>query len=146
MGTSGQITMSLEEYEAAKLLRITAENEAAALRAELVALRADALGRATKDAQQLITLVDDSLTVLKFAVANLPPEMIRGWPVAALRSVAAKIPSLPAFDTNDHDLCIELEAFARECDGMERRRMNAEPPAKINAGADDIDPSFNYRG
>jgi hypothetical protein len=123
------ITLTGDEYQELLNNTKTANNDAAALRAELVKVRTEALEQGVVSGKLLCELVRHSLTVTRFAVANLPPETIRGWPTEALRKVVMGIPALPDYSIDDRDLAGELRAFADECDrwALERAsRVKAE--------------------
>jgi len=124
-----QVTLTGEEY--AELLNNTkvAHDEAATLRAELAAVKANALEQGQVSGKLLCELVRHSLTITRFAVANLPPETIRSWPTEALRKVVMGIPALPDYSIDDRDLAGELRAFADECD-----RWTLERASRVKAG------------
>lgn len=64
----------------------------------------------------------DALDIVRFAVANLPPEMTPNWPFEALRKLCENVSDLPDADTNDHDMAIDLKSFVAECEKHELRR------------------------
>ena len=114
-----QITMSLEEYTALTDARRHAEIEAAVLREQA---KTAAIGDPKGQVAQLIAQARHMLTVCRFAVANLPPTEVRGWPTDALRTIARALPSMPDFDIDDGDLMGEWLAFADEADAAARAR------------------------
>jgi hypothetical protein len=128
---SATLTLTLADYDALKNARTTAENEAADLRRQLKEARtADPLGKLT----DLNKFTRDCMTVARFAVANLPPETIRGWPYEALQNLAHNIHVLPDFSTNDRDMALDLLAFARDAEELEKRRKaTAMVPTKFTA-------------
>ena len=117
-----QHTLTNEEYQDLLHRRQEAENEAARLREELKAARGDALALGNKLSGTLLITARASIEIVRFAVANLPPQTIKGWPTKALFTVADGLSALPEFDTEHRDLAIELKAFAREADALERER------------------------
>ena len=100
-----------------------ARREAAAAREEAVKSR---LADPTETVAKLTTFARECLTIVRFGVANLPPEMIRSWPYEALRRVCETIDVLPDCSTNDRDMAIDLLGFVRDCESHEIRRR-AEP-------------------
>jgi len=122
-----KIEMTLEEYNELVAKRVAAENELADVKKQLTDARATSLAIETggeSAAKRLDKLVRDAVTVVRFAVANLPPETTPGWPVNALQSVAANLDALPTFSIDDRDLHSELRAFAREAESHEVRRAS----------------------
>jgi hypothetical protein len=62
-----------------------------------------------------------AIEIVRFAVANLPPESTVRWPTTALRVVATRLPSMPDAGPDDDELMITLKRFADECDQFETR-------------------------
>lgn len=96
-----------------------AEQEAAALRQQLVD---EKLRDPSERVAEVTAFARDCLTVARFAVANLPPEMIKGWPYEELRRIGQNIGKLPDCSISDRDMGIDLVAFARECEAVENER------------------------
>ena len=117
-----QITMSLEEWNNELNARALVEGELAKLREELNAARRTSFESISLNADKLDAAVRASLVLTRFAVANLPPEVTPGWPVAALQEVIEALPVLPSFGLDDADLVIELRAMARDIAAHEARR------------------------
>lgn len=114
-----QLTLSLDEWNEQLRLRQEAEARVTKLEAELVeAKRADPAGRIW----ELERLAANAMPVLRFAVANLPPEAVRGWPWRALAAFASYMSWLPAFSDDDRDLANEWIAFAGEAERLEAMR------------------------
>ena len=116
-----EITMTLDEYEELKRARVRAENETAQLQNELIKAK-----RGGGDAERFAALEQltvAALAVVRFGVANLPPETTRRWPTRALRAVADQIHMLPDFGPDERDLQAELRSFADECDTLEAKRV-----------------------
>ena len=76
----------------------------------------------------LNALARAQLVIVRFAVANMPPEAIKGWPIEALEAVAAGLPALTDHTTDDVDLAITLRDFKRDCEhvALERAAKRAE--------------------
>ena len=126
------LQLSLEDYNAMQAAKTKAEQETAEVRKELEAAKfVDGDERVAK----VTAFAREALTVARFAVANLPPEMIRSWPYQALLRLAETIGDLPDCSINDRDMAIDLIAFARDCETHEIRRR-AEPRATRMTPAD----------
>lgn len=95
------------------------------------ALQAQRLEDPTGRVPALTSFARDCLTIARFAIANLPPEVIRGWPVDALRRMIHGLKDLPDYDVNDRDMAIDLLNFADECAEHEARRRALPPPVKL---------------
>jgi hypothetical protein len=125
MKHSGTITLSLEDFEDMKTKRVEAENEAARLTNALAeAQRSSGNPEMTR---ALSELVSQAIVVVRFAVAQLPPETTPNWPEKALEQIAALMPMRPGYGSDDQDLATELRAFARECRGYDLERRARQP-------------------
>lgn len=112
------ITIPLEEFDTIRNRVVELSKEATQLREELKkANLVDPTGRVPA----LIAAINGVLPIIRFAVGNLDPEIVRGWPHAALKSFAEAIQSLPAVEDGDN-LGAELKVFAREAAEWERYR------------------------
>jgi hypothetical protein len=122
-----QLTISLDEYNALVASKAQADQETAKVRKQLEIAKGvssdERVARVTKFARHC-------LEVARFAVANCPPEMIKGWPYQALRGMCDTIESLPDFSTNDRDMAIDLRGFAADCEEHELRRRGVEHPKR----------------
>jgi hypothetical protein len=114
MPSSATVTIPLDEWDEEKNRRVTAENEAAALRKQLVDLKLESGD--PKITKALTELSRKLLDGVRFAIAQMPPEATKGWPAESLREAVALLPMLPDYSTDDSDLAREIKAFAAECD------------------------------
>jgi hypothetical protein len=113
------LTLSMEDYNALLAAKQQANEETAEVRRQLEAAKfVDGDARVVS----VTKFARDCLTIARFAVANLPPEMIKSWPYEALRRVAETMETLPDFGISDRDMAIDLLAFARDCEAHELRR------------------------
>jgi len=127
---SATLTLSMHDYTKMQTDLAEARREAAAAREEVKRLAfADPTDRVTKVA----AFARDCLTLARFAVANCPPEMIRGWPYQELRRICETIDVLPDYSINDRDMAIDLLAFAKDCEEHEIRRRAEPRPTKLTA-------------
>ena len=128
------ITLSMEEYRDLEEKKIQAENSAADLQKQLLVAHATAI---EQHVPGLLALVDEALTVVRFAVGNMPPESTRNWPIVSLQRVADLMPHLPGFGAKEQEIAIDFNHFAAECERFERWRAqprlksptDSEPPA-----------------
>lgn len=123
------ITMTREEWDQELANRHRVEKEVANLRVTLEQHRLDTMniaGGGTVEALKLDELVRQAMFVVRFAVANLPPEMTPGWPVDSLKRVVDNLDALPTYSTDDADLRNELLAFVKEIEVEEARRRRAK--------------------
>ncbi len=120
------VTLSLEDYQALQHAKTQADNLTADTRKQLeVAKFVDADERVA----MVTAFARDCLTLARFAIANCPPEVVRGWPYETLRSIAQKMSVLPDCSYADEEMAIDMLAFAREVEQHEIRRRNAASAA-----------------
>ncbi len=113
------ITMTLDEWNQHLAAKARVEEELAKMRNELNAERSkDPTGRL----DALAAIGRSAVEIARFAVANLPPETVKGWPYSHLNRIAQAMKELPDFGIDDGDLRNELLAFAREAQRHEARR------------------------
>jgi hypothetical protein len=120
-----KIEMPFEEFEAVNNARKEAEQKVVELERQLLdgVLTADP----TQSLKATTELARAALDIVRFAVANNPPEMIKGWPHAKLVKCSQLIPMLNDRNPDDVDLARELGRFAAECERHELRRKNSPP-------------------
>lgn len=120
-----EITMSLQEYEEIKTQRDEARHEMSELRKKLH----DAEMRDPSErVPGLVRAVEAALPIIKFAVGNLAPETIRGWPYDELVAFAEELDRLPGADAAMREYALEFRNFAREAQSVEagRRERDAQ--------------------
>lgn len=122
------ITLGLDEWNQLNADKQSLANELAEMKQKLADANLEALSGSgdTTKGRQLDTLVRSAVDVVRFAVANLPPECTPGWPVVALLNVAENIEALPTYTDIDRDLRIELLAFAKTAEEHETRRYRSK--------------------
>lgn len=130
------LSLSLEDYNALLAAKSRAEQETAAVKQELeIAKGVNGDERVAK----MTTFARHCLTIARFAVANCPPEMIKGWPYKALRGLCETIDVLPDFSTSDRDMAIDLLGFATECEEHDlRRRLKHIEMPPVDKAAHDV--------
>jgi len=71
-----------------------------------------------------------AMEIVRFAVQNLPPQFVVGWPHDALATFARCLEMLPTTTDHDKELCQELLTFAGEASELakERRSRRGLPP------------------
>lgn len=111
------VTLTMEEYNELQSRMRAAEEDAAAARAALV-------NNKLADGERFIltTLIRDAMTVVRFAVANLPPEVTRGWPFLSLKRFSENLQHLADHKSDDVSLTAEWMGFVRDCEQHELRR------------------------
>lgn len=115
-----EITMSLPEYQELTSQRDDARREAAELRDQLrKAEMRDPEGRIPN----LVLGMEAALSVIKFAVGNLAPETVRGWPYPDLLTFVDALEKLPGVGTETKEYALEFRNFVREARQIERERQ-----------------------
>lgn len=80
----------------------------------------------------------EALKVVQFAVGNLAPETVSGWPHKALVAVADAVDKLPAIDQHIAEVPSEWRNFARTAANYEeyRRQRDANKVVTMATAAD----------
>lgn len=115
-----QITLDLSEWQALQGQISTLQNALATAKDETDKLRLAGPDGADKAA--LLKALRSALGIVQFAVANLDPETVRGWPFPALLHLAASLSDAPGLSAVERELAPIFEAFAKECGALERLR------------------------
>lgn len=83
----------------------------------------------------------DTIKVVQFAVANLDPATVSGWPHEALAKIADAIEKIPGVDPHVAELPPELRAFAGIAAGLEAfRKERDKNKVVVPATAADFGP------
>lgn len=117
--SSATLTLSLADYQALLAARTKAEQDLAAVELDLAAAK---LVDPTNTIAGLTAFARDCLTIARFGIANLPPEMIRSWPYETLLRITETVHVLPDCSANDRDMMLDIANFARDCEAHEIRR------------------------
>lgn len=122
------VTVALASYQALmdELDRLRAELQ---YRMPAAAPTDDATGRARE-------ALEHALGIVQFAVGNLDPRTVRGWPIADVTALSnhieAALPNYPHADV----LAITLREFAKEAAEVDRFRHDRQDAAKKLLGVD----------
>ena len=127
--SNSTVNLTLEDYTGLQEAKRQAENEAADLRKQLTEARLD-IGN-DGSTRALVAGTRKALDIVRFAVANLPPETVHNWPVATLVEVSHHIEKLPDATSDDVSFAIELRKFATECDLIARQRQAMRATQKV---------------
>jgi hypothetical protein len=74
--------------------------------------------------EALIKALDPARAIIQFAVANLNPESVRGWPYEALRGYADALDAVNAAqDPETTTFAMTLRDFARSAEEIDRFRV-----------------------
>ena len=124
------INLPLGEWQEAQNKLQKAEQDAEELRRNIRTLeREDPSGRVTR----LFQTLDDALTVARYAVGNLDPSTVRGWPFEALRALGERLQSLPGATAEHTHLGLEFVNFAREAEAVEKGRVMRDAREQVKA-------------
>jgi hypothetical protein len=116
----------------------TMQNRIYALEQELATAQiADTSGTA----KQLHDAFHEMIKVVQFAVGNLDPQTVAGWPHAALVAVADAIETIPGIDQHVREMPPELRHFAKIAEGYEQFRKERDAKrVVVAASAEDFGP------
>jgi hypothetical protein len=117
-----QITMSLDEWNQHLAEKAALAVDAAKANAHAAGARLTNLDEAGFQAARLDHIVRSALTIVRFAVGNLPAETTPNWPIAALDEVIKNLDALPTFGSDDVTLQIELRTLLAEIIEQDRAR------------------------
>lgn len=74
--------------------------------------------------QHLVSCVSAAREVIRFAIAHLAPETVRGWPHEQLTLFANLLESSPGATTDYKEMAIDLRDFARQAARLEEARRS----------------------
>ncbi len=114
--STATVTMEYAEFQELQNKRKEAEEEVAALKAQITEAKIKASD------PHLLALARGALDVVRYAVASLPPESHRGWPFESLTQVADHVIFMPDATPDHTELAMTLRTFATECKVHEHRR------------------------
>lgn len=146
---NAQVTIAYSDLETLKRRAESAEAEVARLKAEVDQAR---LGDDGADARRLAHAFDLALEVVQFAITNLHPMTVRGWPYEALRALGELSPDLPGVNASFREvargdwrlLTKEMEKWEKaRAEGREQELL-AEENAAHTPGPDH--PIFSFGG
>jgi hypothetical protein len=136
------INMPLSEWQEmqSKLARAQKENGELERKARDLE-RSDPTGRIDR----LVEALDDALEIARYAVANLDPATVRGWPFKTLRALGERLRDIPGATADHTQIGAEFVSFSHEAETLENERVErdalARAEAKIRAEAEADEPS-----
>lgn len=110
---STTVTIPLEEFDALRKRANEREDEIEKLKKEIVNARLDGLGSQVRSALQSVR---PGSRIVGFAMANLSPREIKGWPTEDLVLFSRGLDSLPDATPQEVEFAHEMRAFAGEAD------------------------------
>jgi hypothetical protein len=116
------VSMSLEDFKAMEAREQGAYAELDKVRAELLAAK---LSDPSNTIKSLVPLCREMLIIVRFAMANLPPMEIRGWPFEAVQSVANRLACMPDNIPDDVTIARELTLFAADVINQDKQHAAA---------------------
>lgn len=91
--------------------------------------------------KNLFDAFHQAMKIVQFAVGNLNPETIAGWPHEALTNVAGYLESIPGIERHLTELPDDLRRFASQAASLENwRRERDKNKIVVMAGAADFGP------
>lgn len=134
----GTIQLTIEEWQGLVQARQAAEQRALDLQGQLDAgVSSDPDGTI----KHLLKALSSAREIIRFAVANYPPEAVRGWPHEELVSFADLMEKAPAATQDYKDMAIDLRSFAREAKTIEDKRATRKRSEESPASDYGIDPA-----
>lgn len=108
------LTIKLSAYDKIRDDLRAAQNENMELQKKLQAAQIADISGTT---QLLHAAFHDAIKVVQFAVGNLAPETVMGWPHEALFKIADAIEKIPGIDRHVGEMPLELRHFAKSAAG-----------------------------
>jgi hypothetical protein len=75
------------------------------------------------EAQAVLAALESALPIVQFAVGNVPPESVRGWPTASLAALADQIADLFPQDSDRQSMAIAFREVADHALQIEQYRV-----------------------
>lgn len=118
-----EVKLSLAQLRQLESDKQDAEHKVIALQQQLATAQlADPSGVVTT----LRAALEAARQIVAFAVANCPPESVRGWPIQALRDLAEAYLRVPGISTDNEQQALDWKIFASEAAAVEtQRRLQA---------------------
>jgi hypothetical protein len=129
----GTVQLTITEWQELIQLRQQAE-------AKVLELQARLDGESTSDTEgaikHLLKALSSAREIVRFAVANYPPEAVRGWPHAELTNFADLLETAPGASQDYKEMAIDLKSFARAAKTIEDKRAlrRIDPNIKSDYG------------
>jgi len=134
MSENAMMTLPVAQYDDMRNQVLARDQRIAELEAQL---RAEQVVDPTGRVDKLLEIIRSSIPVIQFAVANLAPETVRGWPRARLRQLGQLLGDMPSATQLDVELGLNLIAFAGEIEAVEAERAGRDehvpPPVAVEA-------------
>lgn len=132
------VEMSLAELDELRNDTQAAYEKVAQLEAEIREIEmTDPSGRI----KTLTDIVAAALPVIQFAIANLDPRTIKGWPITQLHEFGTLLEKMPGATALEKELAVEFRAFANETKMIEAGRPGNV--TKLTAIDEDIEVEAN---
>lgn len=132
------ITIKLAQYDRLRATGRAAEARILELEA---AVKAAQLADPAGVIQQTHAALHSAIKIVQFAVGNLTPESIAGWPYEALMQVADGIDKIPGMDPHIKEVSGFFREFAASAQGFEEyRRERDKHKVILPATAADFGP------
>ena len=132
----GTVNIPLDEWNQ---LQANAERRKAELAEAHRRARDAEAGSGDERVRALRDIIDVALPVVQFAVGNLPPESVRGWPHVELQQLAERLRTMPGHDAEHETISAEFTTFANECLRLAAHRAVRDVTAE-QAATSDVEP------
>jgi hypothetical protein len=127
-----EVTMSLIEYQELQSQRDEARDRCAQLEKRIHEVE---MTDPSDRIPPLVECVQAALPIVKFAVGNMAPETVRGWPYAELQAFAERLETMPGADTRIREYALEFRNFILEAKTVEAERVRMDE-ARAQAAAE----------
>lgn len=126
-----KIELSMEEFKQLENERDEARRENVELIRRLTEAKLDSGEGAVRSLTELGRAL---LTVVRFAVGQIPPESVKHVPTKELHKASELLAVLADHSVDDVSIASELKVYAMECERLERFRAERDRPLVDQAG------------
>lgn len=120
----GTVQLTLQEWQELVAKRQEAEERSLELQKKL---DESAVCDSDGNTKHLLKALNAAREVIRFAVANYPPEAVKGWPTEELKLFADLMETAPAATQDYREMAISLREFVRDAKEIEEfRKRRAE--------------------
>ena len=116
------VTISIEEYDNLRNVAKSCSSQIAAAKAET---EAEKNKDHSQEAENFRGMLLRAILVIQFAVGNLDPTTVRGWPWQDLMLFAISLRDAPGIPFEFKEMTYDLEHFCNECKKIEEDRVRA---------------------
>jgi len=110
------------DFKALEEAKADLTREVAALKQQLALAELSGVDGAGERLKRLFEAFSQAMEVVRFAIGNLHPLTVRGWPYEALQALSVTLPTIPSAERFPQELAVTFAYFAGLCEKWETAR------------------------